>query len=78
MHETHLTRGIVGQKAPELDVPLWIDGAGNDISPILLADYQEQLKKWLESCKSEEELHRLLRRYRLQQMVKIAFADVLS
>ena len=58
MNDTHLKPGIVGQKAPELNVPLWIDGDGNVISPILLADHEEQFKviycfqSWCPGCHS--------------------------
>ncbi len=39
-------------------------------------DYACLLQAFLENCQSEEQLHRLLRRFRLQQMVNIAIADL--
>ena len=39
-------------------------------------DYSQMLSSWLLDCDSEEELQRLLRRFRLKEMVRIAFADL--
>ena len=41
-----------------------------------LPDYKSLLAKQLSSCTDEAQLHRLLRRFRLQQMVKIALDDL--
>lgn len=41
-------------------------------------NYQLKLKQQLANCESEEQLHRELRRFRLQQMVAIAGADLLD
>lgn len=41
-------------------------------------NYQLKLKQQLVDCESEEQLHRLLRRFRLQQMVAIAVADLID
>ena len=41
-----------------------------------LPDYKSLLAKQLASCTDEAQLHRLLRRFRLQQMVKIALDDL--
>jgi len=60
-------------QAPELVADLFISG---NIYQLVLPEYQLLLNKQLGDCESEEQLHRLLRRFRLQQMVKIAFADL--
>jgi glutamate-ammonia-ligase adenylyltransferase len=39
--------------------------------------YQEMLTELLTACKSEEQLHKVLRQFRLQEMVNIAVADLL-
>jgi glutamate-ammonia-ligase adenylyltransferase len=40
-------------------------------------DYQKMLDKKLSDCDSEEQLHRVLRQFRLQEMVNIAVADLI-
>lgn len=32
--------GILGQTAPELNLSYWIDGNGNPMAPVRLADYR--------------------------------------
>lgn len=41
-----------------------------------MPDYQELLSSLLKACKTEEELHRQLRLFRLEEMVSIATADL--
>lgn len=59
-------------QAPEIVVELF-QGAQFEHS----IDYLTELNTILASCESEEQLHRLLRRYRLKAMVTIAVADLL-
>lgn len=40
-------------------------------------NYQEMLKELVAACETEEQLHRALRKFRLQEMVNIAVADLL-
>ena len=40
-------------------------------------NYQKMLAHLVASCESEEQLHRILRKFRLQEMVNIAVADLL-
>jgi len=40
-------------------------------------NYQSMLTKLLSNCESEEQLHQILRKFRLQEMVNIAVADLL-
>ncbi|XQW84188.1 bifunctional [glutamate--ammonia ligase]-adenylyl-L-tyrosine phosphorylase/[glutamate--ammonia-ligase] adenylyltransferase [Thalassotalea piscium] len=57
---------------PEIVINLFADEAF--CQPI---DYVADLTQALADCDTEEQLHRLLRRYRLKQMVTIAVADYL-
>ncbi|GHE84276.1 bifunctional [glutamate--ammonia ligase]-adenylyl-L-tyrosine phosphorylase/[glutamate--ammonia-ligase] adenylyltransferase [Thalassotalea profundi] len=59
-------------QAPELVIDLFRQ-EHLDCSP----DYVAQLSLLLENCATEEQLHRVLRRFRLQQMVAIAVNDFL-
>ena len=58
MQDTRVKYGIEGQKAPELNVPLWIDADGNKTSPVLLGDHEGQFKviycfqSWCPGCHS--------------------------
>jgi len=58
MNNTKNRYGIEGQKAPELSVPIWIDGAGKDMEPITLKDYEGKFKviycfqAWCPGCHS--------------------------
>ncbi len=40
-------------------------------------NYQQMLTQLLDGCESEEQLHKILRQFRLQEMVNIAVADLL-
>ncbi|MDF1863345.1 MAG: redoxin domain-containing protein, partial [Saprospiraceae bacterium] len=50
--------GIEGYQAPELNVPLWIDGEGKEITPVKLEDYKGKFKviycfqAWCPGCHS--------------------------
>ncbi len=50
--------GIAGYKAPELDVPLWIDANSEKTTPVLLSDYEGKFKviycfqSWCPGCHS--------------------------
>lgn len=61
--------GIAGAKAPEWNVPLWVDGEGNKINPVNLSDYDGKFKviycfqSWCPGCHS-------IGLPSLQQMVK--------
>ena len=50
--------GIEGRQAPELDVPIWIDGNGDSIEPISLSDMDGKFKviycfqAWCPGCHS--------------------------
>ena len=61
------------QQAPELVLELFVSKS------VYLNEtpaYAELLKGLLKDCQTEEQLHRILRRFRLQQMVNIAVADL--
>jgi glutamate-ammonia-ligase adenylyltransferase len=58
-------------QAPELVIGLF-----NVSSEEALPDYKNMLQALLTNCNDEAQLHRLLRRFRLQQMVKIALDDL--
>ena len=60
-------------QAPELVIALFTSGS---IYERETPDYAAMIADGLKDCDSEEALHRLLRQVRLQQMVKIAFADL--
>jgi len=60
-------------QAPELVIELF--SSNDDIS---LPDYRRLLVTQLAGCTDEAQLHRILRRFRLQQMVKIALDDLVS
>ncbi|WP_274053347.1 bifunctional [glutamate--ammonia ligase]-adenylyl-L-tyrosine phosphorylase/[glutamate--ammonia-ligase] adenylyltransferase [Thalassomonas haliotis] len=60
-------------QAPELVAVLFTGGSIYDEQT---PDYPALVAAELGACDSEEMLHRLLRQIRLQQMVKIAFADL--
>jgi len=59
-------------QAPELVVELFTKGKTTE-----LPDYEYLLTELLENCQDEASLHRQLRRFRLQQMVRIALDDLL-
>lgn len=50
--------GIEGAQAPELDVPVWIDAAGKETTPVRLADFEGKFKviycfqAWCPGCHS--------------------------
>ena len=58
MENTTYKYGIAGQTAPELTVPLWIDGKGNDTNPIKLLNFEGNFKviyafqSWCPGCHS--------------------------
>ena len=58
MQEQKAKYGIEGYQAPELDIPLWVDGEGNKIDPVQLSDYQGKFKvlycfqSWCPGCHS--------------------------
>jgi len=58
-------------QAPELVIPLF-KSPNKGVSP----NYQSALSDELKGCVDEAQLHRILRRFRLQQMVKIALNDL--
>ncbi len=60
-------------QAPELVIDLFVS---KSVYLKKTPDYACLLQVLLEHCQSEEQLHRLLRRFRLQQMVNIAIADL--
>jgi glutamate-ammonia-ligase adenylyltransferase len=59
-------------QAPELVVELF-----TKVKTAELPDYQSLLTELLADCQDEAQLHRQLRRFRLQQMVRIALDDLL-
>ena len=61
------------QQAPELVLDLFVS---KSVYLQATPSYETLLKDILMDCQSEEQLHRLLRRFRLQQMVNIAIADL--
>ena len=61
------------QQAPELVVELFTD---NSVYQTSTPPYETLLNALLAGCQSEDQLHSLLRRFRLQQMVNIAVADL--
>ncbi len=60
-------------QAPELVLELFVS---KSVYQQTTPRYAELLHQQLIACQSEEQLHRLLRRFRLQQMVNIAIADL--
>ncbi|WP_448548466.1 bifunctional [glutamate--ammonia ligase]-adenylyl-L-tyrosine phosphorylase/[glutamate--ammonia-ligase] adenylyltransferase [Thalassotalea fusca] len=60
------------EQAPEATLELFQQGHF-ELSP----DYETLLALALEGCESEEHLHRMLRQFRLSQMVAIAVADLI-
>ncbi len=58
-------------QAPELVIDIF-----KVPSEEIVPDYKNLLVEFLIDCKDEAQLHRLLRRFRLQQMVKIALDDL--
>jgi len=60
-------------QAPELVVELFVS---ENVYLLTTPSYVTLLESLLSDCQSEEQLHRLLRRFRLQQMVNIAIADL--
>ncbi len=58
MQDQKYKYGIEGQIAPELNVPIWVDGKGKKISPIKLADHEGKFKviycfqAWCPGCHS--------------------------
>lgn len=58
-------------QAPELVIELF-----KSVKQEALPDYKSLLLTLLEDCHDEAQLHRILRRFRLQQMVKIALDDL--
>jgi len=60
-------------QAPELVIELF---ESEIVYQQTMPDYQKLLTMHLENCQDEAQLHRILRRFRLQQMVNIAVADL--
>ncbi len=60
-------------QAPELVMPLF---SNDELNQSNQADYRTLLADQLLSCTDEVMLHRILRRFRLQQMVLIAVSDM--
>lgn len=60
-------------QAPELVLNLFVN---KDVYQKTIPPYATLLNDLLIACESEEQLHQLLRRFRLQQMVNIAVADL--
>jgi glutamate-ammonia-ligase adenylyltransferase len=61
------------QQAPELVLELFVS---KSVYLQATPQYNILLQDLLKDCQSEEQLHRILRRFRLQQMVNIAIADL--
>jgi glutamate-ammonia-ligase adenylyltransferase len=61
-------------QAPELVIDIFVS---KDVYQQTTPPYRELLTRQLEECNDEVQLHRLLRRFRLQQMVNIAVADLI-
>jgi glutamate-ammonia-ligase adenylyltransferase len=61
-------------QCPETVVSLFSTGR---VYQIECPNYQQMLVQLLEGCESEEQLHKILRQFRLQEMVNIAVADLL-
>lgn len=61
------------QQAPELVMELFVS---KSVYQQTTPDYAMLLSNLLSNCTTEEQLHRVLRRFRLQQMVNIAIADL--
>lgn len=64
---------ISAQQAPDLVMELFVS---KSVYLQTTPSYGLLLKDLLKDCQSEEQLHRLLRHFRLQQMVNIAIADL--
>lgn len=60
-------------QAPELVIELFSSG---QVYLEETPDYEGMLNAWLVDCDSEQALHRILRRFRLREMVCIAVADL--
>ena len=60
-------------QAPDLVMSLFVN---KDVYEKTVPLYAELLRVLLVDCETEEQLHRILRRFRLQQMVNIAIADL--
>ncbi len=60
-------------QAPDLVMELFVS---NRVYQTQLPDYKTRLVELLASCSDEAQLHRILRRFRLQEMVNIAVADL--
>jgi glutamate-ammonia-ligase adenylyltransferase len=60
-------------QAPELVLNLFVN---KDVYQKTVPPYTALLNDLLMDCQTEEQLHRILRRFRLQQMVNIAVADL--
>lgn len=60
-------------QAPELVLNLFVN---KDVYQKTVPPYASLLSDLLIGCQSEEQLHRILRRFRLEQMVNIAVADL--
>lgn len=60
-------------QAPELVVDLFVN---NDVYQQSIPPYAKLLNDLLKECETEDQLHKQLRRFRLQQMVNIAVADL--
>lgn len=60
-------------QAPELVLNLFVN---KDVYQKTVPSYAKLLNDLLITCETEEQLHRQLRRFRLQQMVNIAVADL--
>jgi len=60
-------------QAPDLVVELFTT---EQVYCLNCPDYQTMLTQLLDSCADENALHRILRRFRLQEMVRIAVADL--
>jgi glutamate-ammonia-ligase adenylyltransferase len=61
------------QQAPELVMELFVS---KSVYLQMTPSYETLIMDLLSDCSSEEQLHRILRRFRLQQMVNIAIADL--
>ena len=59
MQENKVKYGIEGRQAPELDIPLWVNGEGNKMAPVKLSDHKGKFKvlycfqSWCPGCHSQ-------------------------
>ncbi len=67
---------LSAQQAPELVVKLFTEQSFLHKGKQVLPNYRSQLMQHLSGCTDETQLYRILRRFRLEQMVSIAIDDL--